>query len=232
MNKRYIASLVAGSLLTVAAGSGALALADTSPTLEAASTLAQHMDMGAAGTVTAVNGNTITITGKDGTTYTVEAGAAAITKDMTASLTDIKVGDTIMAQGSTSGTTVTATAIHDGKMPEGGMHGRGGMGGVERGVHGTVTAVSGTTLTVTATNPTTSTTATYTVDASSAKVLKGDGTTKPADSTLSAVAVGDTVGIQGEVTGTNIVAKMIIDGPAPKDWPMRGMQPPTTTITQ
>lgn len=223
MQKKYLASIAAGSLLTLAAGSGVLAFADTSPTLEAASTLAQHMGMGAAGTVTAVNGNTITITSKDGTSYTIEAGAASITKDMTVGVSDIKVGDTIMAQGTKNGTTVTATAIHDGKMP---MGGRGGMmGGMGRGVHGTVSAISGNTLTVTATNPKDSTTSTYTVDASSAKVLKGDGTTKPADSTLSAVAVGDTVGIQGEVTGTNVVAKMIIDGPMPA----RGMQPRTTT---
>ena len=74
---------------------------------------------------------------------------------------------------------------------------------------GTVSAVSGTTLTVTGRVMPKSTTPApnYTVDASSATVRK-DNTA----SNVSAIAVGDTVRVQGTRTGTNIVAKIIIDG--------------------
>lgn len=75
-----------------------------------------------AGTVTAVSGNTITVTGKNGTTYTVDAGSAAITKNMTVTAADIKVGDTLMAQGTLTGTSVAATVIHDGVPPSGMSH--------------------------------------------------------------------------------------------------------------
>jgi hypothetical protein len=91
-----------------------------------------------------------------------------------------------------------------------------GMMGHGHGIHGTVSSISGNTLTVTATNPKDSTTTVYTVDASSATVLKGDGTAKPASSTLSSVAVGDTVLIDGQLSGTSVTAKMIIDGPLPQ----------------
>jgi hypothetical protein len=76
----------------------------------------KQMGHGAAGTVTAVSGNTITLTGKDGKTYTVEAGSAAVKKIVVSSVADIKVGDTLMVNGNTSGTTITAKQIVDGAM--------------------------------------------------------------------------------------------------------------------
>ena len=68
---------------------------------------------GVMGKVTAVNGTTITVTGKDGQSYTVNAGAATIQKMTTGALSDIAVGDQIGVQGTVSGTTVTATNIMD-----------------------------------------------------------------------------------------------------------------------
>lgn len=113
-------------------------------------------------------------------------------------------------------TDTTGAAAVQGAAPAirdcGANRGPGGFG-MGRGIHGTVASISGSTLTVTATNPKDNTTSTYTVDASSATVLKGDSTAKPATSTLSAVAVGDTVMVAGEVSGTSIVASMIADGP-------------------
>lgn len=217
LKKEYLMTMAAGALLTASLGAGALALADnaTSTTGSATATAAEFHKPGVGGTVTAVNGSTITVTGMDGKTYTINAGSATVTKDMTVNVSDIAVGDMLMADGTVDGTTVTATQIHAGKMPAGGMMGGRGFGG-PRGIHGTVSAISGTTLTITATNPKDSTTSTYTVDASSAKVLKGDGTTKPTDSTVSSVAVGDTVMVDGEISGTSVTAKMIIDGPMPK----------------
>ena len=84
-------------------------------------------------------------------------------------------------------------------------------------VGGTVTSIKGTTLTVTAHKmgwgrydnelkapAITSTPITYTVDASTATVVKSGVT-----STFTNIAVGDTVKIQGTITGTNIVATVI-----------------------
>ena len=247
LDKKYIVSAGVGAALVASLGAGMFALADTSttggtgttaPTATAA--MMAHKP-GVGGTVTAVSGNTITITTtnpktKATSTYTVDASAAAITKDMTVSVGDIKVGDTIMADGTVNGTSVAATAIHDGNPPAGGAMGGPGMGwgGMGRGtmmggmgVRGTVASVSGNTLTVTATNPKDSTTKTYTVDASSAQVLKGTGTAKPTASTLSSVAVGDTVMVAGTVSGQNITAKMIVDG----QFPQRGPKPATTSTT-
>ncbi len=226
ISKKYITAGAVGALLTTILGAGAVTFAQTNTTATTGTTPAQHQ-LGVGGRVTAVSGNTVTVTGKDGKTYTIDATSAAITKDMTVGVADIKVGDTLMADGTVNGTTVTATSIHDGKMPMGGFgRGPGGPGmGMGRGVHGTVASISGNTLTVTATNPKDSTTSTYTVDASSATVLKGTGPTKPATSSLSAVAVGDNVMIEGTISGTNVVAKMVVDGPIPK-WD--GKKPTTT----
>ena len=91
--------------------------------------------------------------------------------------------------------------------------------GQRPGVFGKVTAISGTTLTVSATNPKNNSTTTYTVDASNAKVLKGATSSAPVASTLSAVAVGDTVAIKGTVSGTNVTASEIMDGVGPKMGP-------------
>lgn len=81
------------------------------------------------------------------------------------------------------------------------------------GTIGRVTAVSGTTLTVSVKKWKDNASIVYTVDASSATVEKA-GTA----STLSSVAVGDNVIIEGTITGTSIVATKIHDGmPERKD---------------
>jgi len=71
---------------------------------------------GAMGTVSAVSGNTITLTGKNGATYTVNAGSAAVKAVTDSSVGNIKVGDTLMVNGAVSGTTITATNIVDGML--------------------------------------------------------------------------------------------------------------------
>lgn len=68
---------------------------------------------GLMGEVSAVSGSTITLTGRDGTTYTVNAGSANVQKMVAGSLSDIAVGDSIGVHGSVSGNTVTATTILD-----------------------------------------------------------------------------------------------------------------------
>jgi hypothetical protein len=178
------------------------------------------------GTVASVSGDTLTVNSKNwqrGTTatpttstiYTVDATNATVTKSgATSSVSAIAVGDTVMVQGTVSGTSVTATSIRDGmmgrmgQMPPAGMSwGRNAsstpliQGNGEPVIGGSVTTISGTTLTVSTQNGTA-----YTVDASSATVEKGG-----AASTISAVAVGDRVIVQGAVTGTSVAASSVID---------------------
>lgn len=84
--------------------------------------------------------------------------------------------------------------------------GRGQMQERKNGIGGTITAISGTALTVNAHQGQGNTTviATYTVDASVAKVFKDN-----VASSLSALAVGDNIKIQGAVSGTNVKATSI-----------------------
>lgn len=70
------------------------------------------------GTVSAVNGSTITLTGKDGTTYTVDASSSQISKISQVSVSDIKVGDTLGIEGTVSGSSVSAKHIMDGVPPQ------------------------------------------------------------------------------------------------------------------
>lgn len=100
--------------------------------------------------------------------------------------------------------------------------------GIAPGVFGSVTAISGTTLTVTSegrsprqgTSSTVSATdassTVYTVDASDAKVYKDNATTAVSVST---VAVGDSVMVEGTVSGANVTATVIRDGVAKQGGP-------------
>lgn len=94
----------------------------------------------------------------------------------------------------------------------------GKMMGLEKGqkdIIGTVTAINGNTLTVSQTirgegrdegKNTATTTKIFTVDASSAKIIKAGAT-----SSVSSILTGDRVSITGAISGTNITAKIIRD---------------------
>jgi riboflavin synthase alpha subunit len=230
INKTKLVMPLAAVALVLSAGGAFVAQAHadtttTTPTTQTSSTArggmgGMHTKPAAVGKVTAVDGNTITLDDtQSDTTYTVDATSATIMKELaasstdpsdtkqaptapvTATVSDIAVGDTLMVQGTVSGTSIVATSINDG-MPyggRGGMRGAGGMGG--QGVQGTVTAVNGTTLTITGKNGTT-----YTVDGSSATTQKVETIS------VSDVAVGDTVGINGTVSGDSVTATHIMDG--------------------
>jgi hypothetical protein len=180
---------------------------------------------GVFGTVASISGSTITVTsmmrGKPSTTggtataststtYTVDASSATVTKAGAASsIGVITVGDRVSVQGTVSGQNVTATAIMD-DIPAGGMMGKGGVGMAGMNgfkgdgkpvIGGTVSTVSGSTLTVTNSggNP-------YTIDATNATVM-----VKGATSTIGAVLSGDSVLVQGTVSGQNVTATAVID---------------------
>src|SRR6185369_10907714 len=155
MKNTLIKSAVAlAALAAIGGGAGlaALASAQTASTTDTTQTWQheKHMGPGVMGTVAAISGNTLTVTGKDNTSYSVDVSNAKFLKGSqgsaptTASLADIQVGDTVGIRGTVTGTSVVATEVMDGVL---GMHGSGPGRG--RGVHGTVTAVSGSTVTIT-----------------------------------------------------------------------------------
>jgi len=242
MNKtsswKYAGVIVASGAVLAALTLGSTAFADT--TLNVSASMNHQgrggwgagMNMGGKnmpgvfGTVSAISGTTLTITSKAGPrtengssaatpiTYTVNAGTAVVTKDnATSSLSSVTVGDTVMVMGTVSGTTVTATSIHDGMgMMMGGMRGdhmKNGTstpititGNGQPVVAGTVSTISGSTITIT-----NKSNVTYTIDASSAKFQKAGVSA----AVLSNIAVGDSVIVQGTVNGTAIVAVSVID---------------------
>lgn len=71
------------------------------------------------GSVTAITGSTLTLTNKSNVTYTVDATNATITlADSTSTIASVKVGDSVMVQGTVNGTSVTAVSVSDrGVMP-------------------------------------------------------------------------------------------------------------------
>jgi membrane-bound inhibitor of C-type lysozyme len=224
MNKsRYqIAAFGAALAATLALAAPALAQTTTTPPMQGpqgGGHMMMHRAPGVFGTVSAVNGTTLTVTSKAwtkpgttgtsaATTYTVDASSATVTKNNAAStLGSVAVGDMVMVQGAVNGTSVVATKINDGM---GGMmmHGKGGtppaqiiQGNGEPVIGGAVTAINGNTLTVT-----NKSNVTYSVDASSATVEKANAT-----STLANITVGDNVVVQGTVNGTSVSATSVID---------------------
>lgn len=226
---KYTVPKVSHSVLALAAlvavgtgfGIGAIASADSTTATASTSqvsTFDHHGPPGVHGTVSAINGTTITLTSTNPsdqttTTYTVDATNANIMKapantttptaPTTISLSDILIGDTLNIRGTVSGTTVTATDIMDGLLKM-----RGGFG-KDHGVGGTITAINGSTIIISDASG-----KTYTVTADAAKIDKV--------TTISAsdLAVGDSIHAEGTITGTTVAATHIMDG-----MPMGGPKP-------
>jgi hypothetical protein len=157
---------------------------------------------GISGTVSAINGNIITVTDRKNVAYSVDATSATVTKNGDASsISGIIVGDKVMVSGTVNGTSISATAIRDilnqgGKAkPNPVIQGNG-----QPLISGSITVISGTNMTVT-----NKSNVTYSVDVSNAKFMKGNAT-----STLSNFAVGDSVVVQGAVNGNLVTASSVI----------------------
>ena len=189
---------------------------------------------GVFGTVSAINGNILTVASKQwsksvaGTTttpttstiaYTIDATNAKIMKNNVAgTVSSIVVGDNVMAQGTLTGTNLVATTIRDGQI---GTGMRGGSGGSVTGnqfakispitgngqpvVAGTVSAMNNSSLTIT-----NKSNVSYTVDATNAKIVQGQNTIS-----VSNITMGDMVIVQGAVNGNAITASSIIDQTKP-----------------
>ena len=180
---------------------------------------------GIVGTVASVSGSTLTVTARygmmnnvgtsTGITYTVNAAGATVFKNgATSTVASILVGDSVSVNGTVTGTSVVAKTIRDGVIP-GKRIGNGNetneqpktpptpliIGNGQPVIGGKVASTTGNSITITnASN------VTYTVDATNAKIQKGNALT-----TISSISVGDTVVVQGSVNGTAVVASSIID---------------------
>ncbi len=181
------------------------------------------MRPGVFGTVTSISGNIITINGKQGfgvnttttVVYTVDATNAKITKsNAVGTIASIIVGDTISAQGTLTGTNLVATNIRDGVRGGDNKQNNPNNNGTKPApnlnpitgngqpiVAGTVTSVSGNTVVIT-----NNSNASYTIDATNAKIVQGPNTIL-----VSGITVGDVVIVQGTVNGNSIVASSITD---------------------
>lgn len=167
------------------------------------------------GTVSAVSGSSITVAGKNGTTYTVDGGTAQITKIVSGARTtiavgDVQSGDTLTVFGTVSGTSVTAQRIIDGTVWTHNEK-RGGNGRIGTMMppvaFGSVSSVNGTSITVAGKNGSTSV-----VDASASTIVKFTGKT-PTTIPVSAIQTGDTIVVFGTVSASGaITATKIIDG--------------------
>ncbi len=221
MKNRLVHAVMGAVVMSAFLGS-TIALAQTTPTSGSAQGGWGHGHMmgrmpGVFGTVSALSGTTITVASKGfgknatATTYSVDASNATVTKNgASSSVSNIAVGDTVMVQGTVSGTSVTATTIHDGMMMRGKGPGAGApgqatnpliQGNGQPVVGGTVATVGASTFTITNKGN-----VTYSVDASSATIKKGNATSSVAD-----IVVGDNVIVQGTINGTSITASSVID---------------------
>ena len=156
------------------------------------------------GTVSSISGTTLTVATKAkpnggvATVYTVDASSATVTKNGAASsATNIATGDTVMIQGTITGTNVVAKNIRDGvPSTQPAIEGNG-----QPVVAGLVTVISGNIITIT------NKSVTYTINATSAKIVI-NGVVSP---TISNITVGDNLIIQGTVNGTSVAATSVID---------------------
>ncbi len=175
-----------------------------------------RMGQGVFGTVTSINGTTLTVSGHQGfststpaVTFTVDASNAKVMKNKDqGSVSNVVVGDTVAVMGTINGTNVTATMIRDGvTMRMGGTIGPGQgapapiTGNGQPIVAGSVAAINGSTITIT-----NKSNVQYTIDASGAKIVQGQNTVS-----ASAITVGDNVIVQGSVNGSSVTASSIID---------------------
>lgn len=165
------------------------------------------------GKVSDLNGNTITVVSKQGfnkkssaadITYTIDTTNAKILRgESTISVSDIAVDDTIIVEGTVTGTNVAATLIRDGKIGSGNdqallqIKGNG-----QPVVIGKITSITGSTFSIANNSG-----VTYTIDATNAKFfVKGAQT-----ATISNLAIDDNVVVQGTVNGSSVVASTVVD---------------------
>lgn len=155
ITSKIIASLATTAVAGASLLGGAAATAATATTAHRGHPGLPRVKPAVIGTVTAVNGTSLSVTDHSQTVYTVDDSQANITKGFgkdatTMTTADVKTGDMVAVQGTVSGTNVTATSIVDGVPAKDGHDPHGGPGmGQRPGAFGTVSAVNGSSFTVT-----------------------------------------------------------------------------------
>lgn len=209
-NKKYISFLViVGVMLGLIGASPALAKSNSNGNNGIGEIERQIKKPLVVGTVATINGTTLTVTekaksnGVTAVTYTVDASNATVTKNgKVSTVSNIAVGDMVMIQGTLTGTNIKATIIRDGitkkekTTPTPIVQGNG-----QPIVAGVIASINGNTISIT-----NKSNITYTIDASIAKIVVGNKI-----STISNIAVGDTVVVQGAINGTSVTAYSVID---------------------
>jgi len=145
------------------------------------------------GTVASVSGNSITLTGSKGVSYTVDATNAKLIRRFGAAmqLSDVQTGDALLVTGVVSGTSVAAKTIRDQSLQ------------AHNGTFiGTVSAVNGTSFTLQSKER-----GSQTINTTSSTIFK----TGTASSGLSDIAVGQTVTVSGvwDRTNSNVTATRV-----------------------
>ncbi len=237
--RRWLAAGAVAAVLTVGGVVGVNLLSGSSPSQAATpgstngstatSTIANGAQpgpkRGVAGEITAINGSTITVSSMGRrpkgqandsssgsapakTTYTVTTTSKTTFSKVTdGTVSDLAKGDTVVVDGTNSNGTIAAKRIHQtNKLPDQSNNGasapRKGAGGDH--TLGTITAVSGSTVTI-------STTAGDTVKVTTTSDTKVSVIEK---TSISDLAKGDMIRVQGTVSGTTVAATAVNEGPA------------------
>jgi hypothetical protein len=162
------------------------------------------------GTITAIDGNTLTVSAKsknsDPRVYTVDSSKATILyRGTTGSIDQLKVGDSVVVDGTVTATTgnttlISATTISAAlSVPGAAVH------DIVRGTVGKVTKVNGTTITMDAhPEPKNGNKTTYTVKTDHATIIKNTDTVS-----LATIHEGDTILVTGSVNDATISANKI-----------------------
>ena len=143
------------------------------------------------GTVTNINGNTISINANNGNNYFVNISNASITdaSNVNIGLSGVSINDTISINGSISGNIITATSIVDQSSFNSNFVGR-------------VTDISGNTITLNANNGTI-----YFVNIDNTAFTNSNNATVG----LSDVSINDTISVNGHASGIFITATSVMD---------------------
>lgn len=209
-NKKYISLLAVGLVATGLVISGAVFAKGGEG----------MMKPSLVGKVSVISGNIITVVSKQGinrdktvaeTVFAVDATNAKILRGETEiNVSDIAVGDNVVVQGTITGSNVLATIIRDGKVGNGNENENENnqallqiQGNGQPVMAGSVTAINGNTISIT-----NKSNVSYVVTADANTKFVVPGVVSP---TISNVAVGDNLIVQGAVNGAQVTASSIID---------------------
>ena len=150
------------------------------------------------GTIAAISGSDITVSGSNGTTYTVHAANATLSGNGGAIVFgDLMVGDTVVVRGTLDGTVLTAVSIRDISLAQRSFLSLIGAAGA-----GVVTSVTGSTFTIDPIGA--QSTTTVTTNASTTYLLNGQATTS------NALNVGSKVFVSGTTTSATSITAAIV----------------------